>query len=243
MRTTFPPEKLAVSKVNLDNTWMTLQLSIIQKFDQDSASLDPIAAPVNWREELMKALNAQKFILDTGYASYWAAFVDKITADAMTNLRSSLGDLAKSTAAGDLASWKFGQLTATDTAKAAFKTALSREYLGLDITTIRQAFDTEVDSVANTRRALWTKHDPDVLTELERKLRKQQVAYDTRLSDSLVPERQPSAFETVVDPKIERVSIMQKKNTIFPYIDNLLRCSRIFHQFCQGQCTIQSRDS
>jgi hypothetical protein len=215
MRTAFAPEKLAVSKANLDNAWNTLQNTVAGKFEADCNSLDPKCAPENWRQEIIKAFDAQKAVLDAGYSSYWSSFVDNASLTVMADLRTSFENLTKSTAAGDSAAWQAGQLTAVDTAKTSFKTIISRDYLGPDASAVRQAFDAEVDSTAVTRQALWAKHDQDVLDELNRKLTKAQAVYETRLSDSLTPERQPPAFEVVVDPKLDRVSTNRSADEVF----------------------------
>lgn len=206
MRTNFPPPKLAVSKTSLDNAWASLQASEVGKYEANCTSLDPKCAPNDWRQDLGKAFDTQKVVLDAGHSSYWASFVETASAAALATLRLALDDLVKKTAAGDSASWEAGQLTAIDAAKGSFKSTLGHEYLGPDPVSVRQAFEAEADSTAKTRQALWAKHDQDVLDELARKLKKLEAAYDTRLSDSLQPERQPPAFDVVVVSKDERVS-------------------------------------
>jgi hypothetical protein len=206
MRANFPPEKLAVSKTDLENSWETLQTSIIGKYETETSGLDPKCAPDGWQAELGVALAAQKTVLDAGYASFWEKFIQDASLKELDALRTALDDLVSQTAAGDSAAWEAGQLTATDVAKSSFKNTLSREYKGPDVTAARKTFETDVDSVARTRQALWAKRDQDILEELGRRLKRQQNAYSTRLSDSLVPERQPPAFDEVVNSKTERVS-------------------------------------
>jgi hypothetical protein len=206
MRANFPPEKLAVSKTDLDNSWETLQTSIIGKYETETSGLDPKCAPDGWQAELDTALAAQKTVLDAGYASFWEKFIQDASLKELDALRTALDDLVSQTAAGDTAAWEAAQLTATDAAKSSFKNTLSREYKGPDVTAVRKTLETDVDSVARMGQALWAKRDQDILEELGRRLKRQQNAYSTRLSDSLVPERQPPAFDEVVTSKTERVS-------------------------------------
>jgi hypothetical protein len=145
-------------------------------------------------------------VLDAGYASFWTRYLDTASSKALDTLRTALDDFVAKTAAGDSSAWDAGQLTAMDNAKSYFKNVLSREYLGAESASAQKSFDAEVESPAKTRQALWAKHDSEVLDELNRKLKKQQFAYSTRLADSLLPERQPPAYDAIVNPQSERVS-------------------------------------
>lgn len=214
MKTEFPPEKLFVWKISLDNSWETLQTSIISKYEADIEGLDRKSALDGWREELSKALTAQKAVLDAGYISFWRRYVENASSKELENLRIALDDLVLKTAAGDSKQWEMGRLVATDAAKFSFNSLLSSEYVGPDVDAVRKSFEVDVDSAAKTRQALWARHDQEVLEELDRRLKRQQDVYSARLFSSLVPERQPPAFEEVINPSAERVSFFEHCNHI-----------------------------
>jgi hypothetical protein len=242
MRTQFPPEKLTVTKLDLDSSWSSLQSLAIGKYEADVSSLDPSCAPEGWRAELTKALEAQKAVLDAGYASFWARYLDSASSKALDTLRAALDDLVAKTAAGDSSAWEAGQLTAMDTAKSSFKSVLSREYLGTESMTAQKNFDAEVESTAKTRQALWAKHDSEVLDELNRKLKKQQFVYSTRLADSLLPERQPPAYDAIVNAQVERVSTAWLLAFVRLLADERCpECPRKLHHPQQGRITNWSR--
>ncbi|KAF2724281.1 hypothetical protein K431DRAFT_282125 [Polychaeton citri CBS 116435] len=198
---------LNVTKVALDKAYNAYKTATINDYEVECNNLDPKCAPPSFHDDLSKAFDSQKEVLDAKYVAYWNSWVEEISTKELSALRTSLDKLAEVTAVGDDKAWSSGQLTASDLAKTNFKDALRNKYLGLDKSACQNTFEAEADSTAKTRQALWAKNDASVLEQLKRKLRKCEEDYSQRLNSSIPPQQQPPPYAEIIVTNKERIAL------------------------------------